>query len=95
LESQICFFLSLERLKIKGPTRRAKTDKGHLCLSELKLSFDDDYIGWKNSKDSATCTREEQPINLHDIYQPTINNYDWLFEVNAIHIYQQRSPMPE
>jgi hypothetical protein len=29
--------------------------------------------------DSATCTREEKPINLHDIYQPTINNYDWLF----------------
>jgi hypothetical protein len=50
LESQICFFLSLERLKIKGPTRRAKTDKGHLCLKELKLSFDDDYIGWRNSK---------------------------------------------
>jgi len=38
--------------------------------------------------DSATRTREEKPINLQVIYQPKISNYDWPFEVNAIHIYQ-------
>jgi hypothetical protein len=57
-KAKLFFFLSLERLKIKGPTRRAKTDKGHLCLRELKLSFDDDYIGWRNSK--CFCELDEK-----------------------------------